>query len=174
FLGLVPRRAAVALLLATLAGCVTLQENYPAPPSYAFDRPEETTFGRAAAERQARHPGLSGYRLIQGGVAALMTRAAMADLAERSIDAQYYVYQPDAAGAFLLERLIAAAERGVRVRLLLDDYALGFEDVALVKLVDAHPQIEIRIFNPFPHRSRWSRPLQLVFQLERLGMRMHN
>ena len=168
------RRAAVALLLATLAGCVTLQENYPTPPSYAFDRPQETTLGRAAAARQAQHPGLSGYRLINGGVAALMTRAAMADLAERSIDAQYYVYEPDAAGAFLLERLIDAAGRGVRVRLLLDDYMLGFEDVALAKLVDAHPQIEIRVFNPFPHRARWTRPLQVVLHLDRLGMRMHN
>jgi putative cardiolipin synthase len=168
------RGAALALLLATLVGCVTLQENYPAAPSYSFDRPEETTLGRGAAPLQARHPGLSGYRLIQGGVAALMTRAAMADLAERSIDAQYYVYEPDAAGAFLLERLIAAAERGVRVRLLLDDYMLGFEDVALAKLVDAHPQIEIRVFNPFPNRARWTRPLQLLLQLDRLGMRMHN
>ncbi len=168
------RGAAVVVLLAALCGCVTLQENYPVAPSYAFDRPEETTLGKAAAELQSRHPGLSGYRLIQGGVSALMTRAAMADLAERSIDAQYYVYQPDAAGAFLLERLIAAAERGVRVRLLLDDYMLGFEDVALAKLVDAHPQIEIRVFNPFPNRVRWTRPLQLALALDRLGTRMHN
>jgi len=168
------RSAVLMVLCVALAGCVTLQENYPAPPSYAFDRPEETTLGRAAAVLQTQHPGLSGYRLIQGGVAALMTRAAIADLAERAIDAQYYVYQPDAAGAFLLERLIAAAERGVRVRLLLDDYALGFEDVALVKLVDAHPQIEIRVFNPFPYRARWTRPLQIALNLDRLGMRMHN
>ena len=166
--------AAALLLVATLGGCVTLQENYPAAPSYAFDRPDETTLGRASAALQERHPGLSGYRLINGGVAALMTRAAMADLAERSIDAQYYVYEPDAAGAFLLERLIAAAERGVRVRLLLDDYMLGFEDVALVKLVDAHPRIEIRVFNPFPNRARWTRPLQIALHLDRLGMRMHN
>ena len=94
-----------------LAGCVTLQEGFTAAPSFAFDRPEETTLGRAAEPLQARHPGLSGYRLIQGGVAALMTRAARADLAEHSIDAQYYVYEPDAAGAFLLERRGAAGAR---------------------------------------------------------------
>ena len=168
-------RAAIVMLLCTaLAGCVTLQEDYQATPSYAFDRPEETTLGRARAQDQARHPGESGYRLISGGVAALLTRAAMADLAERSIDAQYYIFESDAAGAFLLERLIAAAERGVRVRILLDDYTLGFEDVALAQLADAHPKIEIRVFNPFPNRSRLLRPLQLAFQLDRLGMRMHN
>jgi putative cardiolipin synthase len=168
-------RAAVVILLCTaVTGCVTLREDYPTTPSYAFDRPGETTLGRAMVAEQARHPGESGYRLISGGVAALLTRAAMADLAERSIDAQYYIFQSDAAGAFLLERLIAAAGRGVRVRILLDDYMLGFEDVALAQLADAHPQIEIRIFNPFPNRSRLLRPLQLAFQLDRLGMRMHN
>jgi phosphatidylserine/phosphatidylglycerophosphate/cardiolipin synthase-like enzyme len=168
------RAAAALLLLAASASCVTLQEDYQTTPSYAFSRPEETTLGRAYQADQARQPGQTGFRLINGGVSALMTRAVLADLAERSIDVQYYIYEADAAGAFLLERLIAAAERGVRVRILLDDYNLGFEDVALVKLVDAHPQIEIRIFNPFPHRARWSRPLQLALRLDQLGMRMHN
>jgi len=168
-------RFAAALLLCTaLTGCVTLREDYRVTPSYAFDRPQETTLGQAMATDQANHPGESGYRLISGGVAALLTRAAMADLAESSIDAQYYIFQSDAAGAFLLERLIAAAERGVRVRILLDDFMLGFEDVALAQLADAHPQIEIRVFNPFPNRSRLLRPLQLVMHLDRLGMRMHN
>ena len=168
-------QAAVAVLLfATIASCVTLRQDVQVTPSYAFDHPEETSLGRAYLADQASHPEQSGFRLINGGVAALMTRAALADLAERAIDVQYYIYEPDAAGAFLLERLIAAAERGVRVRILLDDFGLGFEDVALARLVDAHPGIEIRIFNPFPLRARWSRPLQLALQLDRLGMRMHN
>ena len=169
-----PRLAAAVLVFAAVASCVTLQEGYQATPSYAFDAPGETTLGRAYQADQARHPGLSGFRLINGGVSALLTRAALADLAERAIDLQYYIYEPDAAGAFLLERLIAAAERGVRVRILLDDYMLGFDDVALAKLVDARPGIEIRIFNPFPHRARWTRPLQLALQLDKLGTRMHN
>jgi putative cardiolipin synthase len=168
------RAAAAAMLFAATASCVTLRQDYQATSSYAFDGPEETTLGRAYQADQARHPGQSGFRLINGGVSALLTRAALADLAERAIDLQYYIYEPDAAGAFLLERLIAAAERGVRVRILLDDYMLGFEDVALAKVVDAYPRIEIRIFNPFPGRARWLRPLQLALQLDRLGMRMHN
>lgn len=173
-LWLAGRAAAAVFLLAAIAGCVTLREDYQAIPSSAFDRPEETTLGRAYQAIQARQPGRSGFRLISSGVNALMTRAALADLAERALDLQYYIYEPDASGAFLLERLIAAAERGVRVRILLDDYMLGFDDLALAKIADAHPRIEIRVFNPFPHRARWSRPLQLVLQLDRLGRRMHN
>jgi putative cardiolipin synthase len=173
-LSLTFQAAAVALLVAAITGCVTLRDDFPATPSYAFDHPADTTLGRAFVADEALHPGQSGYRLINGGVSALMTRAALADLAEHAIDVQYYIYDPDAAGVFLLERLIAAATRGVRVRILLDDFRLGFEDAALAKLIDAHPQIEIRVFNPFPNRSRWSRPLQLAFHLRRLGMRMHN
>jgi putative cardiolipin synthase len=171
---LAPHGAAAVLVAALVSGCVTLRQDFHAVPSYAFDRSAETTLGRAYAADESRHPGQSGYRLINSGVGALMTRAALADLAERSIDVQYFIFEPDAAGAFLLERLISAAQRGVRVRILLDDYNLGFEDVALAKLVDAHPRIEIRVFNPFPHRARWSRPLQLALQLDKLGMRMHN
>ena len=166
--------ASAILLCAALCGCASLPEDNARVASHAFDRPEETSLGRAYEAEQASHPGLSGFRLINGGVAALMTRAAIADLAERSIDAQYYLYSEDAAGAFLLERLIAAAHRGVRVRILLDDLQLGLDELALAKLVDAHPLIEIRIFNPFPYRARWTRPFQLAFDLERLGMRMHN
>ncbi|HKA45446.1 MAG TPA: phospholipase D family protein [Burkholderiales bacterium] len=173
-LSLMLRAAAAALLLAAIASCSTLQRDIPVTPSHSFDRPEETTLGRAYQADQANRPGLSGFRLINGGVSALMTRAALADLAERAIDVQYYIYERDAVGAFLMERLIAAAERGVRVRMLLDDLGLGFEDVALARLADAYPQIEIRIFNPFTYRARWSRPLQLTLQLDRLGMRMHN
>jgi cardiolipin synthase C len=172
--GVACRAAAAAFFFAVVAGCVTLRDDYQATPSYAFDRPEETALGRAYEAEQARHPGLSGFRLINGGVSALMTRAALADLAERAIDVQYYIFEPDAAGALLLDRLMAAAQRGVRVRILLDDYMLGFEDAALAKLVDTHPQIEIRVFNPFPYRARWTRPLQIALNLDRLGMRMHN
>jgi putative cardiolipin synthase len=167
------RAAIVCCLLAAVASCHTLRDDVRANPSTAFDRPEETSLGRAYAAAQAAHAGHSGFRLINNGVSALMTRAAMADLAERSIDIQYYIYDADPAGAFLLERLIVAADRGVRVRMLLDDQALGLDDATL-KRVDAHPNIEIRLFNPFRDRSRWSRSLQLVLDLDRLGRRMHN
>ena len=165
--------SAAALLLACAASCATIPDGHRAEPSSAFNRPQETALGRAYAAAQAAHPGISGFRLLNNGVSALMTRAAMADLAERAIDVQYYIFDNDDVGRFLLERLLAAAERGVRVRILLDDHELNFEDDFLAKL-DAHPNIEIRVFNAFPGRARWSRALQLVSQLDRLGRRMHN
>ena len=164
---------AAAALLLLVAACAAIRENHPAPPSYAFKEPGQTTLGRAYADAQAEHPGESGFRLLNSGSSALLTRAAMADLAERSIDLQYYIYDADEVGAFLLERIVAAADRGVRVRMLLDDQSIGINDADLA-LIDAHPNIEVRGFNPFPDRSRWSRPLQLVTRLERLGKRMHN
>ena len=165
--------AAAGALLLLVGACASIRENHPAPPSYAFSQPEQTTLGRAYADAQAQHPGESGFRLLNSGSNALLTRAAMADLAERTIDLQYYIYDADEVGAFLLERIVAAAGRGVRVRMLLDDQSLGLDDDALA-LLDAHPNIEVRAFNPYPDRSRWSRTLQLITRLEHLGKRMHN
>lgn len=165
--------ALVGMLLLLLSACASIREEYAATPSQAFDRPEETKLGRAYAEAQSRHPGLSGFRLINNGSSALLTRAALADVAERSIDFQSYIYDDDDIGKFLLERLIAAADRGVRVRMLLDDQELGLNDSLLV-LINSHPNIEVRTFNPFPDRTRWSRWFQLLSRLEHLGKRMHN
>src|SRR5688572_11872007 len=93
--------ARAALLCAALCGCagVTVRDTYEVTPSYAFDRPEETVLGRAFAAEEARNAGMSGFRLLQGGVGALMTRAALADLAERSIDLKYFIYEHDEIGA---------------------------------------------------------------------------
>ena len=167
------RRLLAALLLACAASCATFTDHHNAEPSSAFDRPQDTTLGRAYAAAQAQHPGQSGFRLLNNGVSALMTRAAMADLAVRAIDVQYYIFDNDDVGRFLLERLLAAAERDVRVRILLDDHELDFADDFLARL-DAHPNIEVRVFNAFPGRARWSRNLQLITHLDRLGRRMHN
>lgn len=162
-------------LLATaiaLAGCATVQKDYPRVASQAFDRPQETALGRAHADGLARHPGQSGFRLLNNGVSALLTRAALIDLAERSIDLQYYIFDADDAGLFLLDRLLAAADRGVRVRMVLDDQNIGFDDATLAR-IDAHPNVEVRIFNPYQDR-RWPRILQMMRHHDQLGRRMHN
>ena len=156
-----------------LAACATIVPDYQAVPSRAFADVAATPLGRSYAPAQARYPGWSGFRLINNGVSALLTRAALADVAERSIDIQYYIFDADESGAFLIERLIAAADRGVRVRLLLDDHELDVDDGTLVR-IDAHPNIEVRLFNPFPGRARWTRNLQLLMNLGTLGNRMHN
>jgi putative cardiolipin synthase len=168
--------AAACVLLAVLAalgGCAPLRGDLASPQSSAFDRPRETTLGLAHAALHERHGAESGFRVLNNGVSALMTRAALADLAERSIDFQTFIFDADGVGAFVLDRLIAAARRGVRVRILLDDYELGLDDRILAR-IDAEPNVEVRLFNPYPDRARWSRPLQMAFDLDRLGRRMHN
>ena len=168
---LLPIWLSAAVLL--LAGCATIREDYSAPPSQAFNTPGETSLGRAYAAEQERRPGLSGFRFLNNGVSALLTRAALIDVAERSIDLQTYIFDADDVGIFLLDRLLAAADRGVRVRLLLDDYLIGFDDDLLAR-IDAHPNFELRVFNPYRNRARWSRSLQMLFNLDSLGRRMHN
>ena len=119
------------------------------------------------------HPGKSGFALLQHGPAALLARAVLADLATRSIDVQYYIYEDDLTGILLTQRLLDAADRGVRVRALLDDRNLRRSDLAL-KLLAHHPNIDIRVFNPYLTRARWFRPIELVLNFERLQRRMHN
>jgi putative cardiolipin synthase len=176
FSGLIRRVRSLAWVIGlavALTGCATFPDHYQATPSQAFAQPEQTTLGKAFAAPQAQHPGLSGFRVINNGVSALMARAVLADLAERSIDIQYYIYDADETGNFLMERLLAAAKRGVRVRLLLDDYLLAIDDATLAK-INAQPNMEVRLFNPYRDRARWSRSLQMLFNLDRLGRRMHN
>ena len=161
------------LLVLCLGACASFPDSYEAPESRAFNQPDTTALGKAFVKVQEKHTGLSGFRLINNGVSALMTRAALADLAERSIDVQYYIYDPDESGLFLLNRLLAAGQRGVRVRILLDDYLMSMDDTTLAA-INAQPNVEVRIFNPYRDRARWSRPVQMLFNLNRLGRRMHN
>jgi putative cardiolipin synthase len=119
------------------------------------------------------HPGQSGFALLQHGPAALLARAVLADLAAMNVDVQYYIYEEDLSGVLLTQRLLDAADRGVRVRVLLDDNNLRGSDFAL-KLLAHHANIEIRVFNPYRTRARWFRPIELVLNFERLQRRMHN
>ena len=112
------------------------------------------------------HPGQSGVQLLDDGPAALAVRIALIRRARSSIDCQYYIWRHDTAGRLLLEELVAAAARGVRVRLLLDDYGCpGFDGLSL-------PGIDMRLFNPGRVR-RW-RWLNALFDFPRLNRRMHN
>ena len=120
----------------------------------------------ALARLSDAHPGLSGVQLLDDGPAALSVRIALVRRAQRRIDAQYYIWRLDVAGRLLLDELVAAAARGVEVRLLLDDFgAPGFDRLAL-------PGIALRLFNPGRLR-RW-RWLNALFDFPRLNRRMHN
>jgi putative cardiolipin synthase len=129
-----------------------------------------------AADRLARSasaPEDSSYRLLHDNADSLRVRLALADLAVDTLDIQYFIWQGDATGRLLLQHVLAAADRGVRVRLLLDDLALGGREDELAAL-DAHPGIELRIFNPWTSRSRILRPLEFALHPIRLNHRMHN
>jgi putative cardiolipin synthase len=131
----------------------------------------DTALGRGVAGETAGHPGLSGVQLLADAREAFAARVALARAAERSLDLQYYIWHGDRSGTLMLEAVHAAAERGVRVRLLLDDNGISGLDTALAAL-DAHPNVEVRLFNPF--RIRWPKPIGYLTEFTRLNRRMHN
>ena len=162
----------VLLVLAFgLGGCAGLPSLEGRTVSHAPTDTDDTRLGRAFAPQAAAHPGLSGIHALLDARDAFAARILVARAAERSLDVQYYIWHPDMSGTLLLEALHDAAERGVRVRLLLDDNNTAGLDPTLAAL-DAHPRIEVRLFNPFPVRG--SRAFGYLTDFPRLNRRMHN
>jgi len=118
--------------------------------------------------------GRSAFRLLPTGLDAFVARAVLIELAERTLDLQYYIFHPDKTGSLIVDRLIAAADRGVRVRVLLDDWGTLDKKDESVAGLDAHPNIEVRLFNPYTHRSGLHRLFELVLSFARVNRRMHN
>jgi putative cardiolipin synthase len=127
-----------------------------------------------AAQEQSRPPGHSGFRLLTKPTNALMSRIALADQAAQAIDVQTFLFNDDATGRLVADRLLDAADRGVRVRLLID--AFYSPDPDLVDALDAHRNIEVRLFNPFGSRDPGllSTIGQMLMEFSRLSRRMHN
>jgi cardiolipin synthase C len=171
----VARLAPAVLLALLLAGCATLRREVPAVISHAWERPEETALGRDYARQLSAYPGESGFYVLDDGREAFLARAALAATAERTLDLQYYYVGEDATADILLFRVLLAADRGVRVRLLVDDLYAARRDFDLAALT-AHPNIEVRVFNPFFIRGPPGVPKLLEFlgNEERLDQRMHN
>ena len=130
-----------------------------------------TVLAAGSAAPVASHPGQSGLHALPDGHEALAARLALADAAQRSLDVQYYIWNKDMAGKVLLEHLFRAADRGVRVRFLLDDLGTAPSDAVLLA-IDSHPNIEVRMFNPVALRS--PRMLGMVVDFGRINRRMHN
>ena len=164
------------LLLGCLNGCASIPYDYPRPVSSALYRPEGTSLGEEFQAQAVKHPGASGFYLLPTGVDAFSGRARLIDRAEKTLDLQYYILHDDFTGKFLLERLIAAADRGVRVRLLLDDWHQNQELDWLLAKMAVHPNIEVRFFNPFGTYRKFflARALKMAFGPNRLKGRMHN
>jgi putative cardiolipin synthase len=161
--------AVVAILI--IVGCATLPKDFDRPESYALTDTEDTTFGQSRAAERAAHPGKSGFHVLANGLDAFVARAVLCQRAERSIDVQYFLYHKDLVGRLFSDLLLKAADRGVRVRILVDDMDLAGRDFG-VAARDSHPNIEVRIFNPF-NRSV-GRTTQLVTRLGSVIRRMHN
>src|SRR6478609_8454863 len=136
-----------------------------------FEHIALTRLGRFFGPAAAAHPGLSGFSLLGQARDAFITRLALADLAERYLDMQTYVWDGDATGRIILDRVMKAADRGVRVRLLVDDPYYKASDPVKAAL-DAHPNVEIRLFNPLTNRN-WS-ALDFIVDFGRVNRRMHN
>jgi len=155
-----------------LSACASLPQNVDRKPSYVVSETETTQLGQFLQDDIADHSGLSGFYLLDSGLDAYVARVVLANNAERSIDVQYYLWHVDLVGKLLLDALLDAADRGVRVRLLIDDMALdSSKDIGAIAL-DAHPDVEVRVFNPFARKSiRW---LQFVTRFDEVSRRMHN
>jgi putative cardiolipin synthase len=158
---------------ALLAGCsARVDWQHPRVPSNAFESPASTSIGALFEPAAREHPGKSGFLLVQHGRDAFMARLSMADLAEKTLDAQYYIWSPDTTGRILAERLVRAANRGVRVRVLIDDMYMTADRDVNFAILDAHANIEIRVFNPATRRG--ARGASFLGDFERLNRRMHN
>ncbi len=167
----------VVAVVALQAGCASLPpgSDFPKATSNAFDRPETTRSGKTLAATTATHAGASAFRLLPVGVDGFLTRVEMADAAERSLDLQYFILRSDDTGRRIADAVLRAADRGVHVRILVDDgeTVAGDEHIALL---DAHPNIEVRVFNPFIYRghNKARRAIEFMIRSDQLDYRMHN
>ena len=143
------------------------------PASYALKPAQaaQTSLGQAIAPQLLQHPGQSGIHPLPDPLEAFAVRMLLARTAERSLDVQYYIWRGDQTGTLLLQALVAAADRGVRVRLLLDDGGTSGLDGMLAALA-LHPRIEVRLFNPFVVRR--PKALGYLTDFGRANRRMHS
>jgi cardiolipin synthase C len=162
-----------ALLLATLlCGCTSL--DISREPSQALPA-EQSTFGRSVQAQAALHEGRSGFRLLSDSTEAFTARAELIRNAQSSLDLQYYIVHDGISTRMLVDELLKAADRGVRVRILLDDTTSDGQEQTISTLA-AHPNIQIRLFNPL-HLGRATgvtRSLGRLFNLSLQHRRMHN
>jgi cardiolipin synthase C len=169
--------AVAVLAVSMVAGCASLPAREPPPPSQAYADTGNTTLARIARASlpAAAAADISGFRLLPIGEHSIDGRLALAERAERSVDAQYYHVHADPAGATFLRSLRDAALRGVRVRLLVDDYHAA-DIYPLLRGLAAYPGVEVRLFNPLPARSGMplQRMLLSVREFARVNHRMHN
>lgn len=168
---------AAMLFLGAGSGCASLPPNTQRVASAAFEQPEQTTLGQLVAQRrlQAHARSDSGFYLLEGADEALQARLALIDGAQRTLDLQYYAIHADASTEVLLQHMRDAARRGVRVRILLDDFNSVGEDTQVLRLA-FEPNVQMRLFNPLPgsRENMVGRAMNALRDLRQLQKRMHN
>lgn len=159
-------------MLLGLSACSTLPKQIPQPAEYANDiDTSETTLAHIITPLKQQNPELTGYHVLYDPLNAIAARIHLIDKSEKTLDLQYYIWDNDKIGSLALYKIIQAADRGVKVRLLIDDNnAKSMEAVYLA--LDQHANIEVKLFNPY--KLRRLRPLEMVIDLKRINRRMHN
>ncbi len=165
----------MALVGLALAACSPPRPGVIKQPSKALQPTTTTPSARYLHAEVAKHMDKSGFRLLTRSTNALLSRVVLADHAQHSMDLQYYIFDNDETGRLVAQRLLQAADRGVRVRLLLDDINVR-DTIGMLDALDRHPNIEVRLFNPFAthNPSMLSKATQFLLDAHHLNRRMHN
>ncbi|MFV1992458.1 MAG: phospholipase D family protein [Acidiferrobacterales bacterium] len=167
---LAPIFLAISLLL--VSACAQLPVNNNTNPSYAYRDTGKSSLEKKASAWLKKSHDKSAMFLLDEGTGAFLARMALLIEAERSIDVQYYIWRADLTGKLFYGEMIKAADRGVRVRVLLDDISITSENEAMLYAMDKHKNIEVRLFNPFA--SRGFRLADYLTDASRINRRMHN
>ncbi|ENU86944.1 hypothetical protein F973_01160 [Acinetobacter sp. CIP 102129] len=157
----------------TVTGCSTLPKHTieSIPETTLQVDTTQTTLAQIIQPLQEQHPDLTGYLVLFEPLEALATRLSLIDKAEKRLDLQYYIWDNDKVGSLALHALIRAADRGVKIRLLIDDNNAKSTEGIFLALAQ-HPNIEVKLFNPY--RFRKYRALDMILDLKRINRRMHN
>ncbi|MEI6001773.1 phospholipase D family protein [Paraburkholderia bengalensis] len=160
-----------AFLLSLLQACTSLPPQIARTPTYATEDTQASRLGLAFAPSDRTHPGSNAFHLLSDGIDALVARIMLIEMADETLDLQYYIWHDDLTGRELAASLLKAADRGVRVRVLLDDLGTNPNDRRLLAL-NSHQNIKIRLFNPAANRK--FKTIGSSFEFARLNRRMHN
>jgi len=166
------RQFILLISFSLLTACAQLPKNYTADVSHAFTDTGQTTLGKKIATTLKASNGKPVVRLINEGTDAFWARIMIMNMAERSVDVQYYIWKADLVGKVMFNEVLAAADRGVRVRMLLDDISLDRKIEGILYALDQHKNIEVRLFNPFA--TRGFRLIDYLTDANRINRRMHN
>jgi cardiolipin synthase C len=166
------RRVIIVCSLGLVAACVQLPTDFEKNPSYRLISTGKTHLGDKSSELREGNTTNSKVLLLNDGVDAFVARASLIELAQKTIDVQYYIWHSDLIGKLLLNSMLNAADKGVRVRILLDDMPIDNATETFLYGLDQHKHIEVRLYNPFA--SRGFRLIDFLSNPARINRRMHN